>query len=153
MSVVYHFDILLVDNVLMTQWLRVLWPVGYAGKFAHLLFFCHKSGMVMPQAGNLQQFVRGKWLEINGCTIADRTMLWLYQDSAMNVLRMIVLMVVHGCFLWLCLVVRLYQDPARPILHSGEKSHSLLLPFSPSPSPPTWMSSISGKLYHGWGGD
>ena len=82
----------------MTQLLRVLWPVGYAGKFAHLLFFCHKSGMVMPQAGNLRQFVRGTWLKINGCTIADRTMLWLYQDSAMNVLCMIVLMVVHGCF-------------------------------------------------------
>ena len=83
----------------MTQWLRVLWPVGYAGKFAHLLFFCHKSGMVMPKAGNLRQFVQGTWLEINGCTIADRTMLWLYQDSAMNVLCMIVLMVVLGCAL------------------------------------------------------
>ena len=83
----------------MTQWLRVLWPVGYAGKFAHLFFFCHKSGMVMPQAGNLRQFVQGTWLEINGCTIADRTMLWLYQDSAMNVLCMIVLMVVLGCAL------------------------------------------------------
>ena len=89
----------------MTQWLRVLWPVGYAGKFAHLLFFCHKSGMVMPQAGNLRQFVRGTWLEINGCTIADRTMQWLYQDSAMNVLCMIVLMVLHDCSLWLCMVV------------------------------------------------
>ena len=126
------------------------------GKFAHILFFCHKSRMVMPQAGNLRQFVRGTWLEINGCTIADRTMQWLYQDSAMNVLCMIVLMVVQDCsydcawlLLWLCLVVRLYQDPARPILHSGEKSRSLLLPFSPSPSPPTWMSSISGKLCHG----
>ena len=132
----------------MTCW---IYRTCITGKFAHILFFCHKSRMVMPQAGNLRQFVRGTWLEINGCTIADRTMQWLYQDSAMNVLCMIVLMVVQDCsydcawlLLWLCLVVRLYQDPARPILHSGEKSRSLLLPFSPSPSPPTWMSSISG---------
>ena len=66
-------------------------------------FFCHKSGMVMPQAGNLRQFVRGTWLEINGCTIADRTMQWLYQEfkiqPAMNVLCMIVLMVLHDCSL------------------------------------------------------
>ena len=66
-------------------------------------FFCHKSGMVMPQAGNLRQFVRGTWLEINGCTIADRTMHWLYQDSCMVVL-MVVFDCSYGCA-WLFFMV------------------------------------------------
>ena len=107
----------------MTQWLRVLWPVGYAGKFAHILFFCHKSRMVMPQAGNLRQFVRGTWLEINGCTIADRTMQWLYQEFKIQPwiccawlflwFCMIVLMIVHGCYYgcaWLCACIKIQPD-------------------------------------------
>lgn len=63
-------------------------------------YFFHKSGMVMPQAGNLRQFVRGTWLEINGCTIADRTMQWLYQEFKIQPW-----ICCAWLFLWLCMVV------------------------------------------------